>query len=79
MTRDIRGMYGVGDREKASRLLDKVLINLRISSNKPKWFREFVSIFSLEATYKELADTLMEAYQSGTETNYSYTLHDSSV
>ena len=68
VTRDIRGMYGVGEREKASRLLDKVLSNLKISSNKPKWFREFVSVFSVETTYRELADTLMKAYPSGTGT-----------
>jgi hypothetical protein len=71
VTSDIQGMYGVGGREKANRLLDKALSNLKISSDKPKWFREFVSIFSVEATYEELADTLMKAYKPGTTAQLS--------
>ena len=62
---DIPGMYGVGDSEKAKKLLDKVVANLNITQDKKKWFRDFVAIFSVEATYKPLADRMMQTYRSG--------------
>ena len=68
---------GVGSRATASELLDKALSNLQITSNKEEWFKKFVAIFSVEAAYKELADRMMETYQSGENndiTEYVYRL-----
>ena len=62
---DILDMYGVGGREKAKKLLDKVVANLNITQDKKKWFRDFVGIFSVEAAYKPLADQMMQTYRSG--------------
>ena len=62
MNSDIRGMYGVGVREKASRLLDSALNSLKISKEKSKWFHEFLSIFSVEPAYSDLAERIMETY-----------------
>lgn len=66
---DITAMYGVGAREKASSLLQKILVNLKISQNKQQWFLGFVAIFSGEVAYSGLANTLMIAYPQGI---YSY-------
>ena len=65
---DIRGMYGVGEREKASRLLDSALNSLKISKEKSKWFHEFLSIFSVKPAYRDLAERMMETL-SGTSPN----------
>ena len=58
-------MCGITSTEKVSQLLGGALVSLNITRNKQKWFREFVAFFSVEATYKELADRLMETYRSG--------------
>ena len=62
---DIRSIHGVGNGVKATRLLDSILNNMKISRNKPKWFHEFISIFSMEAAYRDLAERMMETYHSG--------------
>ena len=60
---DISGMHGVGARDKAGYLLGKVLGNLKTTRDTRKWFHDFVAIFSVEAAYRNVADTLMEDYQ----------------
>ena len=62
---DTLGMYGVVLREKAETLLNKVMANLTITRDRKKWFEDFVTIFSVEATYKPLAEQMMQTYQSG--------------
>ena len=47
--------------------MNNALVNLKIVKDKQKWFRDFVAIFSVEATYKELADRLAETYRPGRE------------
>ena len=64
---DIAGMYGVGSREKARRLLQAAIGSLKLVPDRQKcvWFHGFVAIFSSEAPYRNLADTLLRAYQPG--------------
>ena len=62
---DTCGMKGVGEREIAETLLNKVMANLTITQDRKKWFEDFVTIFSVEATYKPLAEQMMHTYQSG--------------
>ena len=62
---DTLGMYGVGESEKAEKLLNKVMANLTITRDRKKWFEDFVTIFSVEATYKPLAERMMQTYQPG--------------
>ena len=65
VSRNIKSMHAVGNTEKASQLLDAVIDNLEISKDKQKRFYEFISIFSVEPAYRELADTMKRMHHSG--------------
>ena len=58
-------MRGIGKDEKARTLLDKVQANLNVTQNKETWFQNFIAIFSVDPTYKPLADRMMQTYKSG--------------
>ena len=61
---DIRSMYGVGEREKAARLLDKVVVTLKTTKDKQAWFHDFVEV--VWATSKDLANHMKLTYLAGT-------------
>ena len=46
---------GIGIREKASQLLNAVITNYEITSQKQEWVDKFVAVFSSQAAYKDLA------------------------
>ena len=41
----------------------RFLAILKTTRDTRKWFHDFVAIFSVEAAYRNVADTLMEDYQ----------------
>ena len=49
---------GISDSDKASQLLDVVIINYRISPRKQEWVDKFVVVFSSQPAYEGLADML---------------------
>ena len=55
---------GVGDKSKAGRLLDIVHAAMP-AGDKQEWFDNFISIFSVDAAYQELAEDLKKEYESG--------------
>ena len=54
-TTEISTTRGIGNREKASQLLDAVITNYEITSQKQDWVDKFVAVFSSKAAYKGLA------------------------
>ena len=62
---DIRGMYGVGEREKAARLLDKAVLNLKTMTDKQAWFFDFS--FVVWTMSKDLGNEMRLIYQSGND------------
>ena len=59
---EIRGMYGVGNREKAERVIDGLLANLRLTVDKAKWFEDFLLVFTVQPAYAPLAKKMKTAY-----------------
>ena len=59
---EVTTLHGVGGREKADKLLDKVCIHLAISQDKEKRFYVLTSIFSAECAYEDLAESMKECY-----------------
>ena len=49
---------GISDGDKASQLLDVVIINYRITPRKQDWVDKFVAVFSSQPAYEGLADML---------------------
>ena len=60
--------HGIGDRDKASQLLGLVTKNYILSRDKKNWFDKFVSVFSSEAAYADLATSLLTSAQSSLPT-----------
>ena len=61
ITRDAsKHIHGVGSGERGSHLLDLLVTNCRISPDKKQWFDKFVSVFSSEAAYKHIANSMTE-------------------
>ena len=61
ITRDAsKYIHGMGSGERGSHLLDLLVTNCRISPDKKQWFDKFVSVFSSEAAYKHLANSMTE-------------------
>ena len=46
---------GISDGDKASQLLDVVIINYKIASQKQEWVDKFVAVFSSQSAYEGLA------------------------
>ena len=72
ITRDqssnVLDMYGVENRDKASRLLNYAYAKLgiiRSPEEREKWFWCFLLHFESKATYRELAATLRKEYRKG--------------
>ena len=51
---------GVGDRDKASQLLDCVTTNYKTAPQKQEWVDKFVAVFSSQPAYEGLAALLTE-------------------
>ena len=64
--KEIRSMHGIGNSERGSRLLDTVTTNIGGSRDR---FEKFVSVFSFEPAYQELATNMTENFR--TRCNYS--------
>ena len=64
---EIRSMHGVGKREKAEKVIDTVAenLNLKISDqDREEWFQKFLSVFSAQPTYADLAKRMVDTYNS---------------
>ena len=61
----ILSKYGIGfgNVEKGGQFLGVIIANSRISCDQQKWYREFVSIFSLMATYASLGTIMTEDFK----------------
>ena len=57
-TTDILTKQGVGDRDKASQLLDCVTTNYETAPQKQEWVAKFVAVFSSQPAYEGLAALL---------------------
>ena len=57
-TTDILTKLGVGDRYKASQLLDCVTTNYKTAPQKQEWVDKFVAVFSSQPAYEGLAALL---------------------
>ena len=64
MCAEIRSMNGVGEREKAARLLDKAVVHLKMAKDKKAMFHTFIESVVC-ATSEELATQMQLAYMSG--------------
>ena len=62
---DILNKLGIGNQEKSRQLLNLVITNCSISLDQRKWFGEFVSVFSSEAAYRDLATIMTEDFSTG--------------
>ena len=72
---DIHTMVGVGSGGKGDKLLDLVTANFHASCNKKNWFKHFVSVFSCEEAYKDLATSMSEYYGSSCKVSSSSTTY----
>ena len=70
---DILTMVGVGSEGRGDKLLDLVTASFHTSHDPRKWFGEFVSIFSHEAAYVNLATSMTEYHNRHCKDNGSYT------
>ena len=52
---------GIGARDKASQLLDRVTVNYETTLNKQEWAKKFIEIFSSQGAYADLATRLRRA------------------
>ena len=57
---NIRTKLGVGEREKGSHLLSLVTDNASTARDKKEWLQNFISAFSQERAYNDLATTMTE-------------------
>ena len=59
-TTDVLTKLGIGNREKASQLLNLVTENYKIATQKQEWVSKFFAVFSSQAAYEGLAIMLAE-------------------
>ena len=62
-TTNLLSQHGVGDGEKAGKLLNLLTACYNRTHNKEKWFDKFVGVFSLEPAYENLANTMTVALE----------------
>ena len=62
---DIHSISGIGNGEKASKLLQSIAINLKCARDKNGWLSKFISIFSSKAVYEDLAAIMRRKCQLG--------------
>ena len=72
---DILTMVGVGSEGRGVKLLDLVTASFHTSHDPRKWFGEFVSIFSHEAAYVNLATSMTEYHSRHCKDDSSYTAY----
>ena len=60
-TANVLSQHGVGDGEKAGKLLSLLTAHYNRTRNKEKWFDKFVGVFSSEPAYEDLADMMTVA------------------
>ena len=74
--KEIRSMHGIGNSEKGSRLLDTVTTNIGGSRDR---FEKFVSVFSSEPAYQELATSMTENFRTRCNCSLSHNVAESCV
>ena len=57
-TNDVLTRLGITDRDKGSQLLHLVTENYKLSLNKQLWTKKFITLFSSEVAYTDLATRL---------------------
>ena len=72
---DIHSIVGVGSEGRGDKLLDLVIASFHTSHDPRKWFGEFVSIFSHEAAYVNLATSMTEYHTRHYKDDGSYTAY----
>ena len=65
--RNIASMHGVGDGEKADKLLGIVVNKLKFTRDKEKLFHIFTDMFFAEGAYQELGITMEQCYAGNTD------------
>ena len=74
--KEIRSMHGIGNSERGSRLLDTVTTNIGGSRDR---FENFVSVFSSEPAYQELATSMTENFRTRCNCSLSHNVAESCV
>ena len=62
-TDDVLSQHGVGNGEKAGQLLSLLTAHYNRTHNKKNWFDKFVSVFSSDPAYENLADMMRVALE----------------
>ena len=72
---NIRTKLGVGEREKGSQLLSLVTDNASTARDKKEWLQNFISAFSQERAYSDLATTMTECSSNIYTSPTAYAAH----
>ena len=75
-SKEIRTTCGIGNGERGRRLLDTVTTNIGGSRDR---FEKFVSVFSSEPAYQELATSMTENFRTGSNCSLSHNVAESCV